>query len=341
MSIQDMRSKIERTDEAVPQRLLPAERSSRYEDQKRRLAGMDLVGAHECSNALVDAVFQQYEDNALKWIPLESLTSREQELLGQKKDPMLVEFLAKVQAGKMVLQERRFEPEADLSTDLRIRLAWTRRSLAYDQAHLITFQTLERWSAKLVARMYEAPPHGFRRVTLQQCISADQKLWMRMAESCRASIQPINTAGTETRPLDDALLKWSDHSDVLYLLQPLPLGSSGEKSGDQFGATKGDRSGRASKVKASPYTTGGKGKSGKQQGKGRGKGSGKGKGKSQSLTIPTGCSSKTDDGRNICYAFNDRGCGKAPPGESCDRGFHVCGHKGCFKDHPMSACPNH
>lgn len=336
MSLQEMRSKVERTDDAAPQRLLPAERASRYEDQKNRLSGMDLTGAHECSNALIDAVFQQYEDNSLKWLPLENLTSREQELLGQKKDPMLVEYLTKIQSGKMVVQERRQETEADLSTDLRVRLAWVRRSLAYDQAHLFSFLTLEKWSSKLVARMYETPPPGFRRVTLQQCITADQKLWTRMSETCRASIQPVNVAGVEKRPLDAALLQWIDHSDVLYLIQPLPMSASEERNSDQFSGGKG---GKKPKAKASPYSGGDqKGKGGGKT-KGKGRGAGKGKGKGSGLTIPAGCCSKTADGRFICYGYNDRGCANAVAGASCEKGWHLCGVRGCNKEHPMSACP--
>lgn len=341
MSIQDMRSKIERSEDSLPQRLLPAERASRYNEQQARLQGMDLTGALECSNTLVDSVFQQYEDNSLKWLPLETLTSREQELLGQKKDPMLVEYLTKIQAGKMILQEKRQELDTDLSTDLRVKQAWTRRSLAYDQAHLISFMRLEKWTSKLIARMYEVPPTGFKRVSLQQCLSADQKLWTKMSEACRASIQPTVVAGVETKPLDVALAQWSEHSDVLYLIQPLPLGAADDRSYDPFAGGKGDK-GKRIKNKISPYDGAGKpsaNKGGKSKGKGKGKKGGRGKGKGSGLVIPVGCCSKTGDGKFICYAYNDRGCNNADAGAACEKGWHVCGVRGCFKDHPMSACP--
>ena len=100
LCLQDMRARIDRSDDNHPHRLLAAERSSRYEEQRGRLNGLELTGPLECSNSLVDAVFQQFDDNCLRWIPLESLTSREQEMLGQRKDPELVEYAANIQAGK-------------------------------------------------------------------------------------------------------------------------------------------------------------------------------------------------------------------------------------------------
>ena len=221
--------------------------------------------------------------------------------------------------------------EADLSTDLKIKLAWTRRSLAYDQARLITFAVLDKWTNKLFARMYEDPPQNFRRVSMQQCLSADQKLWVKLSEACRASILPVLVAGVERRPLDAAIALWSDHADVAYLLQPLPL--SGSNRNDDKGTSSGKQKSRV-KAKSAPY--------GKQNSKGKGNSGSKGKGKGQKgkggLSIPKGCCSKTQDGKNICFAFNDKGCSKCAAGQECEKGWHLCGYRGCHKDHSMSVC---
>ena len=336
LCLQDMRTRCERTDDAAPQKLLAPERAARYEEQKVRLTGIEMVGAYECSNALIDLVFQQYEDNTLRWIPLENLTSREQEMAGQKKIPEIVEYMTKIKEGKMIVQERRQEMTTDLSSDLRVRQAWTRRSLAYDQANLISFLTLERWTAKLIARMYETPPRGYRRITLEQCLNADQRLWLRISEACRASIQPKSVNGVVIKPLDAAIETWSDHPDILYLIQPLPLPSSDHQS-DQF-------SGEEHRSKKQKTGKGyGKGNQGKQvegkggQGKGK-KGSGKSKGK-QRVAAPTGCESRTEDGRFICYGFQTGSCSAAAVGGSCTRGYHICGKKGCHENHPLSSCP--
>ena len=342
-----MRTKIDRPDDSAPHRLLAAERSSRYDDQVLRLAGLDLTGPLECSNSLIDAVFQQFDDNSLKCIPLECLTSREQEMLGQKKDPELVEYITKIQSGKMIVQEVRNEPTTELTTDLRIKFAWTRRSLAYDQAQLFTFSLLEKWNAKLIARMYESAPPNFCSVSLAQCIAADQKLWMKMSETCRASIQPFTTSGAIVKPLDKALEKWTEHSDLLYLIQPLPM-HSGARQTNLFAADRESNSRqipvmkkktKGEKKKEAAARSGGKGQP-QAAPKAKAKGAGKGKGSSgrSGLTIPEGCCSKTPDGKFICYAYNSHGCTGAVDGESCSKGYHLCGIRNCHDKHPMTAC---
>ena len=341
LCLQEMRSRCERTDDAMPQRILSAERSSRYEEQKKRLVSMRLTGPHECSNALIDTVIQQYEDNSLRYIALEMLTSREQEQKGQKKDPFFVEYFTKIQAGKLVLREQRVQPVSDISSDLRVKHAWTRRSLAYDQAQLISFLVLEQWVDLLIGRMYEEPPEHYQSVTLEQCISADKKLWLRMGESCRASIIPVSVAGVLTKPLDTALTIWSSHTDVLHLIQPLPrhTGSSGSgarASTDLFSADY-----ETIKVKKPTKHTVAKAKAkAAAKAKSRGKQKGTGKGSTSGLKIPDGCCAKTDTGTFICYAFNSEGgCPNAAVGASCDRGWHVCGRSKCFRNHPIFSCP--
>jgi hypothetical protein len=228
----------------------------------------------------------------------------------------------------------------DLSSDLRIRQAWTRRSLAYDQANLISFLVLERWASKLVARMHEVPPKGYRRITLEQCLNADQRLWVKISEECRASIQPKSVNGRLVKPLDDAIALWSDHPDVMYLIQPLPLVSADSQS-DQFGGedsrskrqkTSGKGSGKNQAGKQVPEGKGGKGK-------GKGKASGKGKNRPK-VSAPPGCESRTEDGRFICYGFQNGTCSAAAVGGSCTKGYHICGKKGCHGNHTLGACPN-
>ena len=159
------------------------------------------------------------------------------------------------------------------------------------------------------------------------------------------------------KPLDDALAKWTEHSDVLYLIQPLPSGASTSsgvaKVHDPFRSdqssglpvvkkTKGQKK-KEQKARAAEKNKPGGGSARPGQaatnkgGGGAAKG-GRGKGGGSGLSIPSGCCGRTADGRSICYAYNDRGCSGAAAGESCNRGFHVCGVKGCGGNHPMTAC---
>jgi hypothetical protein len=128
MSLQEMRAKVDRAEDAPALKLQSAERSARYEAQKARLAGLDLTGPYECSHALIDNACQQYEDNTLRYIKLKLLTSRDQELNGEKKDAA-IEDDVKISKGKLVVQKGKAEVSSDNSTDLRVRMALTRRSL--------------------------------------------------------------------------------------------------------------------------------------------------------------------------------------------------------------------
>lgn len=336
MALQDVRARLERTDESTPVRVLQAERSARYEDQRRRLSGLSLVGEYECSHALIDAVFQMHEDDVLRYLPLEALTSREMEMQGQgKKDKHLGDLVAKIEAGKVkewrVIDED--SVQADLSTDLRIRAAWTRRSLAFDQANLISFAVSEAWVEAMVRKMQESPPPRYKVVSLGQCLAADKRLWQRLAEACRSGIRPLVTPAGLVRPLEAAMNVWCNHTEVLYFMQPLPMpaGSAGSASDGNSGKGKGRGKGKV-RGKFDKGDDATPEKRAKQKGKGKASADAKKK-------FPKGCCGMTSDGRRICFGFNGEGCDGAEIGEKCDRGYHICGRKGCFGTHPMAACP--
>lgn len=341
MSVQDVRSRLERTEDATPLRLLPAERASRFEDQKRRLAGLQLEGPLECSHSLIDAVCQQFEENVVKWLPWETLTSREQELAGMKKDKKVSELTARIENNKLVLEKKKDEAETDLHSDLRVRAAWSRRALAYDQANLISFTALEAWSELMVRKMQEEPPPGYARVTLAQCLAADKRIFQRMGEACRAGIQPHLSPAGVVRPLEQALQNWTNQTEILFMLQPLPS-LRGQKNDDDVFNGRGKKGKGRGKGQGSPYDKTDRNKDPKQDSrqKGRGKGNRGSSQRSEALRRPEGCCSMTDDGRRLCFGFNDKGCKGAAIGAKCDKGWHLCGKKGCHGEHPMSACPS-
>lgn len=333
VSLQDMRSRIDRSTDSAPTKIQPAEKAARYQDQVGRLVGLNLTGPLECSYQLIDAVFSLVEENTLKYLPIYSLTSREQEMLGEKEDADLKEYAVKMKSGTLVAQEVPNLIKADLGTDLKIRFALQRRALAFDQAALISWTIHDRWIALLFHRMAEAPMHGYYSVTMEQCLRADRRLFLKMSEQCRAN---INAVMGQPRPLDVAMDKYIDHSDILYLLNPLAIPVHTIRAPD-----KGDR--------VQPYakSKGGKDKGAKASGKqGKSKGSGK-KGKANrgkgEYGPPPGCISRTADGRNICHSFNrPGGCinTNTELGKSCVRGYHICGKEGCHKDHPSYDCPS-
>ena len=324
VSMQDMKNRLERPTDAAPAKVLPAERAARYEEQCKRLKGLDLTGPMEPSNSLIDAVFAMVDSNELRYLPLHTLTSREQELLGEKEDADLKEYSLRIKSGSIGLKEKLIDLKADLTSDLKVRFAMQRRALAFDQAGLISWELHDKWISLLFHRMQESPPPGYSMTSLDQALRADRKIFVKMSEMCRANIVPLPGLA---RPLDTALEKYMDHNDVLYLLAPMPnISESSTTSGSN---------------RFQPYENkiSAKGKGGN---KGKGKGKGKSKGKQGGKSVaPQGCLSKTPDGKNICFGFNRQGgCSSTEvrPGGSCSRGYHICGRANCHENHPMYEC---
>ena len=84
----DMQMRLERKDDSVPRKLANAERAGRYEDQRRRLSGIEMTGELEPSNALIDLLYNMGEEDQLRYVRWEDCTKRDQELMGIKADPV-------------------------------------------------------------------------------------------------------------------------------------------------------------------------------------------------------------------------------------------------------------
>eukprot|EP00974_Lingulodinium_polyedra_P076821 7436221-Lingulodinium_polyedra.AAC.1 len=125
------------------------------------------------------------EQDTLRYVALAQCTSREQELQGQKEDATY-----RVDAtGVLKLRKEPEAPVARLDSDLRVRQALQRRALAFDQARLCSYATLERWtSCMLRAYMRDQPP-GYARVSLEQLIKADQEFFRVAQQSVRDGIR--------------------------------------------------------------------------------------------------------------------------------------------------------
>ena len=169
MSGAELKQAVEERSEDMPtKRLALPERTHRYEDQKRRLI----------ADRFVDLTVSQYEENRIHHIELARCISKEQEILasGSKDDKKLV-----IDASDNVL-----------------RNAFTRRALAYDQANIVGFANANAWTEELLQVRLETPPPGYEKVSLQQIIQADRKLWVKLADVTRDGIQ-VQSFG---RPVD-------------------------------------------------------------------------------------------------------------------------------------------
>jgi hypothetical protein len=302
MAMAEMKAKITGTEDSAPKKVPQPERASRYDAQVLRLSGMILTGELECAHSLIDAVFQQREDDVVRYISPDACVKRDQEVTGIKRnvgDPAL---------------------KADVSNEMRTRAALTRRSLAYDQSGLISFACLEGWVEYLFAQIMRPAPEGFHSITLAQALQADRHLFMCLAGLTRNGIQPKPDG---SKPLEDHIVAAKIDPQVSMLLMPLP-GGRGQKHA-------ADDSGQSASVTRSAKA---------QKGSAKGKGKGKAKGKRETGTPPANMPAElagmnyTDrSGKPICFKFNlPGGC---PFGERC-RNRHICCKPGCGKNHSFA-----
>ena len=325
LSIAEMRQRVERTEESAPRRMAAPERASRHEALQGKLKGLSLTGELEPAYALVDDVAQQYEDNTLRYIPIDRCCKREQELGGTKK---IVALKADNQ-GLLRLTQVHDSASADVATDLKVRYALQRRALAYDQAGLLGFEIMDQWHDNMFRHLMRPPPEGYAAVTMSQMLRADAELFQRLSEATRSGIQ-LKPDGT--RPLETAMADAVRDPSVTFLLMPLPRAASSRAPASHEAAPSNPG------LKRTNEPAPGKGDA-KRLKKANDKGKGKGK-KGYAMMPPelAGQHSKTPDGTPICFAYNIRGCTSAAAGAKCGKGLHVCCRPGCYKNH---ASPNH
>ena len=134
----DQRRSVERPKEGEPARMLSKpDRKQKYDRQVAKLGGLELTGQLECANQLIDRCVQMYEADELKYIPWSDCACKNQELLGVTRDKGMMTdengFIKSVEFTKML--------RANMSTDLRIKYAITRRGLAFDQAMIMSLSS--------------------------------------------------------------------------------------------------------------------------------------------------------------------------------------------------------
>ena len=337
LTVADARSRVEGSSDDPPKKMPAPERAARYEQQKSRLTGLIWTSALEPSNALVDRIQQQFEENQGAFVSLELCTSRLQELSGVKKDK---EISAAIEPSHLLkITSKEPDIKASLASDLALRQAFRRRALAYDQCNLVSFEVLEIWAEKLFASMEQIPPPGYSQVTRFQITAADKELFVKVLETCRAgivpTISPSKDGGNIVRPMQAAIERLIDDPTVLFHLLALPISGSGNRKKLANIDEEMDEEEHQPK-KHKPANGPGKAK---VVGKGKGKGKGKSKGKADKLPPAlTGCW-KLIKGKPGCKWFNVGTChSQAAAGEECKFGIHLCMSPGCGLPHPAFSC---
>ncbi|CAE7311611.1 gpt [Symbiodinium sp. CCMP2592] len=269
----ELKQKVERNDSAEPVRLAIAERTTRLDEQKKRLVGVCINSESEPSHRLVDVVFQQGADQQLTWLPWEKLTSRAHELTHSRSDNAIL-FDAQ---GNMRLTKKMQESQCTLTGELQARQALQRRALAYDLARLCDYAVMETYHEELFQLLTRPPPPNALYVSMGQIREADKHLFIRIAEQTRGSL----TARPDgAKPMQQQLELLKNHPQVQFFLMP-----------------------PQKPLRYSPYDGKGEGKKG-AGGKGKGKAStGAPAGGAAQVDLPSGCSAK-HNGKPICFAYN-------------------------------------
>ena len=317
MALTDVRLRAESNpDPAVATRKLPtAERVARQQAQEKKLGGLVFNPMTIPSNHLVDLFVDMVETGILTYVKAETCCSRAQEVETIRKDPAV----STDATGLLKLGSKNADPSCETNTELKLKSAWQRRSLAMDLAGLASFEVTETWSQFLFGHLLREQPKGFAKISLQQIMDTDKQLFILASHQ---TMGKLSSAPHEKKPLDEAFEKLKESTEVLQFLTPLPAQRVHEAP-----TSNNNRPTKVPKV-----DKGGKGNS-----KG-GNNSGAGPSKAQ---LPEGCVTHDDDRKPLCFAFQSGKCKfKGPAGKRCARGYHKCYKRGCFRPKPYYLC-NH
>ena len=310
LALADVRSRVETgADPTVPSRKLPtAERVARQKAQESKLGGLIFNPDTIPSNNLVDMFVDMVETGVLSYVKAEQCCSRAQEVSLMKRGPTI----ATDSSGLLKVSSKQKEPTCEANTELKLRSAFQRRSLAMDLSGISTFDVIEGWVQFLFSHLMKEQPRGYSKVSLQQIVDCDKQLFVMASHM---TMGRLNASPGEKKPLDEVITTLKSSSEILQYLASLQTLKSTEPP------TKVDK---PPKIQKTEHIND------------KGKGGAKGK-----VSIPDDCATHDADGKPLCFKYQSGKCSfKGPAGKRCAKGYHKCYKKGCFRLKPYYQC-NH
>lgn len=309
MAIEEVRARVEPSLEGHPKKLAAAERLDRQAKQERSLGGLVFTPETRPANACVDLCVEMLETGVLQYHVPSKWISRAQEAQCLKRDSSI-----NIDAdNNLKIATKSADLSCDVSSEMRLRQAWGRRSLAFDLANLASFRVMEEHVQFLFSVLQRVQPKGFQGVQLSQIIEADKQMFILASNNLMGRL----TASPGAAPaLDAEIARLSRSPELMQYLAPLQVP-------------------QVPNIPHKPWTPKGDGKNrkGTKGDKGNSKGS---KG---TLDLPEGCVTKDDSNKPLCFAFNTHGCKNACKNGRCIKGYHKCWRKGCFGSHSFNNCP--
>ena len=230
VAVAAIRQRVEQSED-MPIRKLPAqERDERLRRLKVRITGFTIQGDHEPGYSLIDSYASMMEESTFRYIPLSKCISREQELHAFKADKKIVVM----ENQQLQVKDKNVELSADLSNELRVQLAITRRGLAMDVAGLITHAVYERVMREYMSHLTRPAPPGYKPADIAAVLRTDKELWTRAADQCRSNLR-VEADGT--LPMDKAIEELYMSASVMFNLLPLPGPRGNKRSRDSSQST--------------------------------------------------------------------------------------------------------
>lgn len=184
MVLADMKGKAEHGIDSVSKKLPTAERQSRADAQRARLTGLVWSVETEPSHMLVDRFVTMYEENVINYVKPELATPRSLEIAGAKQ----TQSFSLASDGSLKMKDKDQDMECNVTGEMRLRMAYQRRSLAADLARVVSFAASEEWTVYLFSALQRETPKGFKQVSLGQLISSDKRLWILLSEATRGKV---------------------------------------------------------------------------------------------------------------------------------------------------------
>eukprot|EP00971_Amphidinium_carterae_P142723 2827257-Amphidinium_carterae.1 len=235
-----MKKRVESEDR--PTKLAPAELAERLSRIKTKLTGLSLEGSLEPSHALINKFAQMFEENTLRHIPWEALTSRTHEAQGLSKD-VGAKTVSADALGFLKVSHCDSALTVPLGSDLRIEQALIRRGVAMDMSGLLDFHKHKVFVARYTEDLTRDPLDGYARVSRAQILRADQEFLRLLSDRTLGKLQHGPDGQFACDATFDEVL--SSPEFVRHLLplpasqqRPAPQGIKREQPSDQSSSAK-------------------------------------------------------------------------------------------------------
>lgn len=313
-----LKDQVTNPDPASTKKVPQAEKEARLANLRNRLSGVLIEGHTEPCHSLLDAACQIYDQNILRYIPLEKCYSRLTELSMTTKNPSK---LLEVEASKIVLKDKEMEHEASVQSSYQALESFKRRGLALDFAGVMTFARHDKYVQMLSSHLNRDPPAGYNRCSVSQLLAADKAAWCSLIEvntKPRPDTSGISALDTK---LEEALKSYEVSFTLLPVMskQVTKTATPAVPPQHKPPAPKGNRKGFN---RFKPYYQ-----------KGKGKGKGKADQRIPREIREAGGTASTPTGDPICFDFSLKKCKEPVDQSRCRKGYHVCAI--CYGQHCM------